>query len=85
MCTAGIDDLEGNRTLAAIRNVNGIVQFYIGHGHVDSSAPTTWIDVEEDHYEVLTNTSLDSGLASNYTYVFVLISCSIWYNYDINC
>ncbi|KAI0240582.1 hypothetical protein LSAT2_008678 [Lamellibrachia satsuma] len=50
----GIDDLEGNRTLAAIPNVNGIVQFYIGHGHVDRSAPTTWIDVEEDHYELRT-------------------------------
>ena len=56
MCTAGLDDMLGNRTIEAIPNVNGIVKFSVGQGHVKSITPQTWNDIGiEEHYEVLEN------------------------------
>ena len=56
-CIAGLDDVFSNRTSKAIPNVNGIIKFYVGQGHVTSLTPQAWIDVGiKEHYEVIVNT-----------------------------
>ncbi|KAI0219163.1 hypothetical protein LSAT2_029231, partial [Lamellibrachia satsuma] len=44
----GLDDRQGNRTVEAIPNRRGIVNFYVGHDHrtqVTASTPRVWTDV----------------------------------------
>ncbi|KAI0236120.1 hypothetical protein LSAT2_013308, partial [Lamellibrachia satsuma] len=44
----GLDDRQGNRTVDAIPNRRGIVNFYVGHDHriqVTASTPLVWTDV----------------------------------------
>ena len=44
----GLDDRQGNRTVEAIPNRRGIVNFYVGYDHgtqVTASTPPVWTDV----------------------------------------